>query len=606
MANKKNQNIIGFLAIIWLGLVWLALRYSLLGVAICVFICLVMFFFRESRFRPFMFWGLVLLGLSPIVLGDELSSTLVSYVQEHERYFGFSNYENALFNITATYHQWQGITYLQYVILPSVLIGIWSYIATAIIMKIVETKTPEQKLMEESRKRKAHHATKANFSAIRKNGYRVPDVPLGVNLWERSGKKPVYLPGDMLNKHVCLVGTTGSGKTVTLYNFVQSALALGKAVVFVDGKGDPGNVAKFRTTCAMYGRTPEIITLDGSRGYNPFATGTSTELMDKLISMFDWSEEHYRLGASRFVQLLIQYLQLEKMPVTLSTIVKYCDLATLRNYHIAQHSGRIAEPTPTEAAPNVMPSFDAPSFTAPTTNKPITVPTKQDEIIELIGGVDKKSISGIRDRIATLAEGDMSAMFSNPNAVNLSALIEAGGCVLFSVDSLRYPQQSKAIGRLVVNDVKNSVSNHARNGSKPVGLFFDEFNVFASHEVVDVINKSRSAGYEALLSFQSLADIDKLESGEALRRQIIQNCNSLIVQRQNDSKDAEELASLFGTYQTTETTYQKDMDGQAGAGSVRQVHEFRVHPDDIKNLGVGQAFLRVAGGVVAKIHVLPN
>ena len=42
--------------------------------------------------------------------------------------------------------------------------------------------------------------------------------------------------------------------------------------------------------------------------------------------------------------------------------------------------------------------------------------------------------------------------------LNLSELIEAGGAVLFSVDSLRYSQQSKAVGRLVTSDIKNSVS----------------------------------------------------------------------------------------------------------------------------------------------------
>ena len=189
----------------------------------------------------------------------------------------------------------------------------------------------------------------------------------------------------------------------------------------------------------------------------------------------------------------------------------------------------------------------------------------------------------------------MQHLFTNPHSLNLSEEIENGGCVLFSIDSLRYPLQSKGVGRLVVNDLKSCIPLHAKNGCKPIGVYFDEFNVFASHEVIDVINKSRYAGFEAVLSFQSLSDIDKLDSGEALRRQIIQNCNTLIVQKQNDSKDAEELSALFGTYENIELTVQEEIDTAfAGAGSARMVHEYKVHPDDIKNLETGEAFIKGA------------
>lgn len=137
-----------------------------------------------------------------------------------------------------------------------------------------------------------------------------------------------------------------------------------------------------------------------------------------------------------------------------------------------------------------------------------------------------------------------------------------------------------------------------------MGVFIDEFNVFASHEIVDIINKSRSAGFEAILSFQSLSDIDKLNNGEALRRQIIQNGNTLICQLQNDSHDAEELSSLFGTFENVQETLQIDNHGDTtGMGSLRKVREFFVHPDEIKRLGVGQAFIKIANTGIGKVQI---
>ena len=89
------------------------------------------------------------------------------------------------------------------------------------------------------------------------------------------------------------------------------------------------------------------------------------------------------------------------------------------------------------------------------------------------------------------------------------------------------------------------------------------------------------------------ADIDKLEAGEPLRRQIIQNCNSLILQRQNDHKDAEELSKLCGTRESQEYTSQEMQGGETGAGSWRMTQQFKVHPDYIKTLKTGQAYVKI-------------
>ena len=63
-----------------------------------------------------------------------------------------------------------------------------------------------------------------------------------------------------------------------------------------------------------------------------------------------------------------------------------------------------------------------------------------------------------------------------------------------------------------------------------------------------MVNKTRSKGFAALIAAQSLADLDICDP--ALKKQIIQNCNTLIIQRQNDSEDAEELARIIGTEET--------------------------------------------------------
>ncbi|MFP5222887.1 MAG: type IV secretory system conjugative DNA transfer family protein [Acidobacteriota bacterium] len=411
-------------------------------------------------------------------------------------------------------------------------------------------------------------------------------VPIGLSF---NTALPVAIPHDWLKQHLCLIGTTGAGKTVSLYNFIINAALNRKAIVFVDGKGDQDNIRKFKSTMAEYGIPCSVVTMDGNTAYNAFSSGTPDELTDKIIGLFDWSEEHYKLGARSFLQQLLIAFTLRRMRPTLSNVVEYCDRRSVKRLLGIKDDPKKAKKQKEDAKVEPFGPEDMDR-------------KKPEQVVEpealrcwrLMENVDPKAVSGLQGRIAALAEGDLRPIFQD-GGLDLADCIERKEAVLFSLDSLRYPEQSRALGRLIVNDLKTAISVHSRNSQanpEPVALFFDEFNVFASHQVVDIINKSRSAGFEALLSFQSLSDIDKLESGEPLRRQIIQNCNTLIVQKQNDHKDAEELASLFGTKEALKSTAQSDDDEFTGMMSNRLVREFVVHPDDIKRLEVGQAFVR--------------
>jgi type IV secretory pathway TraG/TraD family ATPase VirD4 len=140
-------------------------------------------------------------------------------------------------------------------------------------------------------------------------------------------------------------------------------------------------------------------------------------------------------------------------------------------------------------------------------------------------------------------------------------------------------------------------------------LFFimDEINVYASPILIDLINKSRSAGVTCIPATQSLADLEYI-SGEAFKNQIIENCNNYIIMRQNSAKSAEEWANIIGTKQTMEVTYQIQQSGNTssstGAGSARVVREYKYHPDDIKSLKTGEAvYLSKDENKTAKIKV---
>lgn len=425
------------------------------------------------------------------------------------------------------------------------------------------------------------------------------DPARGVLLGATRGGEAFFISPDELNTHCALIGTTGSGKTTTIYRFAEYTMRSGQAGIFIDGKGDVNFRRTIERLAEKYGRTTQSFSMDvmdGLSSYNPFLTGTPSELTDKIIALTDWSEEHYKLSSQRFLQLLFRAFIKLGISLDLPVITEYCNKSRLVSELRRLRARQVEKAREDEADDNLY-------------YKTI-VDEEIQQLISSLESIDINSISGIASRLGVIAEGDMRELIKNQkNTIDLSKVLDDRQIVIFSLDSLRYPEQARLMGRLIVNDLKACIAEHQRNRrGERVSLIFDEFNVFASASVVDLINKSRSAGFEALLSFQSLADIAVLDHGEDIKNQIIQNCNTLIVQRQNAAKDAEELAETFGTKDTYTLTVQAGRIGSTGLGSARSVKEFIYHPDDIKRLQTGEALVKrnVKRVSMERVFILPS
>jgi len=128
-----------------------------------------------------------------------------------------------------------------------------------------------------------------------------------------NGRRPVYVPDNA--KHVFVCGTTGSGKTVALSNFIQHGIDKGYPLVIVDGKGDIGKGSILdicHQLCSKSNTKLYVVNLsnpDFSVKYNPFRNANPTMCKDMLVNMTEWSEEHYKLNTERYLQRLIQVVR---------------------------------------------------------------------------------------------------------------------------------------------------------------------------------------------------------------------------------------------------------------------------------------------------------
>lgn len=376
-----------------------------------------------------------------------------------------------------------------------------------------------------------------------------------------NARKIVSIPDNA--KHIFLPGTTGSGKTVTISNFIESAMQKDYGLVCIDGKGDISDssmTAIFKTFAEKYHRKYYIISLadiDNSDTYNPFLLADIQTVKDMLINMSEWTEEHYKLNTQRYIQRVLQLMQLNKIPFSFATVIEN------------------------------LPQSNFELLSAELTKQSII--TKEEHLSNIELAKASGSIAaGAEARFADIAEGAAGKILTS-NGVDIFKALQEGAAILFVLNPLQYPELSPAFGKLIMIDAKKAIAKSFTQSQQRKFFLCDEINVYASPILIDLVNKSRSAGVTALLATQSMADLEAA-AGPAFKQQIIENCNNYIIMRQNSPEGAEELAGVLGTKTGMEITHQIGDGGEGtGRGSVKQVREFLYHPDTIKNLRTGEA-----------------
>lgn len=393
-----------------------------------------------------------------------------------------------------------------------------------------------------------------------------------------NGRKPIFSPDNA--KHIFICGTTGSGKTVALSNYMQNCMKKDFPMLIVDGKGDTGKGSILDVLTQLnkrYRKKIYCINLTNpslSDTYNPFFNTSPTVAKDMLINMTDWSEEHYKVNAERYLQRLILLMNKAEIPLSFQTIVKNMELDKFSSLSMQMvKEKRISKEKHLENL----------------------------EIAKTSGKIAENSIA----RFSTIAESELGELFSD-TGIDITTALKEKSIILFILNPLIYPEISPAFGRLVLIDSKKAISQHFQSNNRTFFLF-DEINVYASKTLIDLVNKSRSANVTCVLATQSLSDLSSAED-EDFTQQIIENCNNYLVLRQNSAVNSENWANILGTRQTMEVTYQLQQKGldttQTGFGSARRVREFLYHPDEIKQLQTGYGiFLSRDEYFHSKLHV---
>lgn len=380
----------------------------------------------------------------------------------------------------------------------------------------------------------------------------------------RTGS-PAFITDGALNNHVLIVGTTGRGKTVTTLNVIEAHIERGLPVLVLDGKGDVGTGRQVVAYARQRGRKAYLFHQAGQGhdgcAYNPFTTKDFSALADMVVTLHDWREPYYQVLAKGYMQTVF------KVALATGTSVDLLGIQGLMSVQAMVKAVRRDAKT--------IPNAEA------------LLAEVHDQL-----NAEKAGIEGLRALIRNLARSSAAHLFdvhAGAPVLQLDQARQEGAVAYFALPALTFPDLSKAIGKLVINDARNTLSRQ----EGPWLVVLDEISTFVGQQVLNLVNQGRSFGARVVLSGQSFADLDASvgDGGTPFLSQVLASVNTLVVHQLNSPADAELASQYSGTYQKVEVTAQVVEGVATGVGSARSSREFLVSPDDIKELGTAEAFL---------------
>jgi type IV secretory pathway TraG/TraD family ATPase VirD4 len=407
-------------------------------------------------------------------------------------------------------------------------------------------------------------AAQAAVRAWRRRAANTAAAGQGVTLGVDGDGHRVVLTDWQLSAHGLILGASGAGKSTTLLAILTDQIRRGRSVVAIDMKGSPAFAAELERAAAGVGRPFRLWTLDGPGYWNPLAHGNPTELKDKLITTERFTEPHYQRAAERYLQTVMQVLAEVHpgRPPELADVVKLMDPRRLSRL-LRDTTGPLAE-----------------------------------RVQDYVGSLTPDQLSAIRGlgtRLAIVSESHTGEFLADRGAdtIDLRRALSGPEVVVFSLNSSTYGRLSAQVGSLVVQDLVAAAGHrltHGVEGQAMIGI--DEFSALDSDNVIALLVRGRASGVPVLVATQEFADLER--AGRGVRDQVSGVTAVKIAHRQDVPDSARMIAEMVGTERVWEQSHHTRHrlllgERRSGRGLVRQVERYKIDPNTIKSLRVGEA-----------------
>ena len=412
--------------------------------------------------------------------------------------------------------------------------------------KSLEEQLEERKRAEEARQsRLSSNAERRDEvegeKALIRLGAKVRGQPFPPDLGIHQKNDWVVLSEDVLDQHIFVLGTTGSGKSETIKRLVYEILtATDRNIYLVDGKGDEGLANDIRSLAYQHGRgAAPVFRLGFEKSgavYDGFR-GQPTDVYNRLCALIGTSDAEG--DAQYYADINRDLLQL----------ICYAPAGPPRSFEELRE--RLSKEWLEDAY-------------------------RDDEVERAaISRLDGRHLEGLSYRLRPLARE-----FSKHVGDGGFALEETP-CAIFSLRVQSVGDTAQRFLDFLVEDLKDFIG---KRQTRPAVLIIDEFGQFSNKNITALLSLARSAKLAIILATQDVASL----KDEQTKKLVLANTRTKILMA---TEFPEELAELAGTILRLENSIQFQEGEVTGKGSARIQHQFAVDPNEVAKLKPGEAFI---------------
>ena len=416
---------------------------------------------------------------------------------------------------------------------------------------------------------------------------------------------PVDIDDNLLMRHTAVVGQSGVGKTTLGEFLLWQQAARGGGFIFIDAKLDSKTRNRMGHMMDVLGRSDDFYVLNvddpaNSNTYAPILSGDADEFADRLLNLLPLAEnnpgaDYYRQSSGLALTVIGGALKAAKLRYHMGDIG-----ILLQSARALSELERLA-PSGSPERRNLQVFLD--QFRKRTPKEGVQIDVNRMK--EVLGGTGM--------RIAKFAQGKFGQVFNTyAPEIDLTDIVMNNKCLYVMLPTMGKATSAFQLGKLILSDLRTAVYNvqgspESKRPDPPFLVLADEMGSYVMSAISTLFEQARSANIMLVPAFQTFAQLSNVSRDFA--SMIIQNTWSKVFFKYADDEAAEKAADIIGmSKKYARSLSASENEGtsassskasplankSSGAGlseSYREVEEYRVSPEQLKALQMGECIV---------------
>lgn len=414
---------------------------------------------------------------------------------------------------------------------------------------------------------------------------------------------PLDIENGFLQRHTAIIGQSGVGKTTLGEYLLWQQAIRGGGFIFIDAKLDADTRDKLAFMMALLGRSDDFYVLNvdqphNSHTYNPILRGDADEVASRLLNLLPSAENNP--GADFYRQQAMYAL----------TVITGALKSAKRRYHFSDLAILLQSDKALEAISRLPMKEDARMTLDVFLNQ-----FKKKDKTGLVIDVEKlkNTLGGMSGRIAQFAQGKFGQVFNTyAPEIDLTDIVVNNKCLYVMLPTMGKDQAALNLGKMILSDLRTAVYNvqglkKELRPNPPFLVFADEMGSYVMPGIARLFEQARSAGICMLPAFQTFANLRAVSPD--FEDIIIGNTWNKVFFKFASKDSPETAAEIIGKVTkyvrslsmsenegSSASNLRATPQGSASKGggmaeSWRESEEYRVKPEHLKSLGMGEAIV---------------